>query len=277
MKRVWPFVASRMSSALRLCSHQYFTSRASRLPWRSGFTCMRKCSNGASYRAASSSAVRPKKSTIHLCGAPPSNVLNLSKAGLRHCWASRSDWLRTETAEPLRRSRQSPRPFAGTETEVLVSHAGLRPVSCRSELLRLGLIRSTGLPSSNRLLSAPASKPIMLTCTVAPARIQSRSLTAKKMSPVSLMRFKTSRFAPPRIPWVASKPARLHLPVRFVRAPFQTNSSKGQLPADSDSRGFQTAPQHMYRQARGAEAFRPETADCSRARRTPAIRVRCRT
>ena len=75
--------------------------------------------------------------------------------------------------------------------------------------LRFVLMVGTSRPSSVRCFSEPSSKPIMLTWTLAPARIHGRSLSAKKTSPLSLMRFNVSRFAPPRIPCVASRPARL--------------------------------------------------------------------
>ena len=76
---------------------------------------------------------------------------------------------------------------------------------------RLAWIAATGLLSKMRSACEPLSNPIMETWTFAPSRIQSRSLSAKKMSPVVLICSSTLRFAPPRMPCVASKPARAAL------------------------------------------------------------------
>ena len=69
------------------------------------------------------------------------------------------------------------------------------------------------IPFYFSVVSVPVSNPTMETWTLAPSRIQSRSLSAKKMSPVSFICFSTSRFATPRIDWVASSPARLVRPL----------------------------------------------------------------
>ena len=74
--------------------------------------------------------------------------------------------------------------------------------------LRSALIAATGPPFSVRSGWEPSSWPTKLMCTFAPARTQGSSAYAKKTSPVFLIRSRTRRFAPPRMPWVASSPAR---------------------------------------------------------------------
>ena len=75
---------------------------------------------------------------------------------------------------------------------------------------QVGIDLRDRFPSRTRPASSPSSKPIMETCTLAPSRTQSRSLSAKKMSPVLLDPLQHFAVAPPRMPCVASSPARRH-------------------------------------------------------------------
>ena len=91
--------------------------------------------------------------------------------------------------------------------------SGSRRATVRSSAaVRFAFILAATCPSSSRVVSAPPSNPTIETRTAAPSRIHGRSLHAQKMSPVSLIRSSTLRFAPPRMAWVANSPARFAFP-----------------------------------------------------------------
>lgn len=92
---------------------------------------------------------------------------------------------------------------------------------------------ATRSPSRVFVASVPMSKPIIETCTDAPSRIQFRSLSPKKMSPVSLIRSNAVRFAPPRIPCVANNRLEYNAFSRFGLVLFQTRATKVRLARDS--------------------------------------------
>jgi hypothetical protein len=76
-----------------------------------------------------------------------------------------------------------------TPWKEIPSFSSRRGTSERSTpVVRLTLMLSTFLPLKTRCVSAPLSKPIMETWTVAPFRTQSLSDQAMKMSPVCLVR-----------------------------------------------------------------------------------------
>ena len=85
------------------------------------------------------------------------------------------------------------------------------PVKSTPEVKSL-LILLTGSPSSVRSACEPSSCPTIETRTSAPSTTHSSSDHAMKMSPLSLIRSSVVRFAPSRIGFVASNPARLVSP-----------------------------------------------------------------
>ena len=85
------------------------------------------------------------------------------------------------------------------------SGSGRARVASEPEV-RSELIASIAAPLSMWPGSSPPSNPTMEMCTAAPSLIQSRSLQAMKMLPVSATRLSTSRLAPPRMACVATSP-----------------------------------------------------------------------
>jgi len=149
------------------------------------------------------------------------------EVGAEHVVVRASVGVLGSASQSLTWSNGRPNGPAGVIPMKLIPRLGVNGAASRASdpAVREGEIFATGLPSRIGRAASPRRptsfdgrrpsipvKPTIEMWTLAPSRIQSRSLTAKKISPDSLMRLGTSRFAPPRMPCVASSPARRIFP-----------------------------------------------------------------
>ncbi len=211
-------MAARMSTRPRSCNHHEVI--VLRDVSRTGRTRSLAHANGASYLHAESKGADVPKSIIHIererlvKSRPFAHGTTTSEFG---CPCGFGEWSNSIAAES---GMSKAPPFVSPMNEMRELSLSLRAVVVSVLPPRFALIFATGEPSNRRTVSAPSSNPTIETWTFAPSRTQSRSLTAKKMSPVFLILLSTSRFAPPRIPCVASKPTRCTFFRSIICRPF---------------------------------------------------------
>ena len=218
MKRYSGAIAARMAGRGRACNHHLSLYEANLFLARTGWTCSATYSKGASYSAAADFGVSMPKSTMkvprgrRVMSIPFTRGTTTSLLGrpltlVAACNIPRATVPEMSNGPVFRTPRNAKLWFSGS------TNALVRSMS----LVRSALMAPTEFPFKCRCSSEPSSCPTIETRTAAPSTIHGSSDHAMKMSPDSFTLSRTRRFAPPRILFVANRPARSVVPRAICR------------------------------------------------------------